>query len=82
VADRWQTPPQIAKTLGCKPDTVLAWIRSGELVAVNLARRGSTRPRYRIEPRALEAFLAARRVVPSAPTVRRRKRRTEVIEFF
>jgi hypothetical protein len=65
-------------------ETVIGWIRSGELPAANVARRGATRPRFRIDPTDLAAFLAARR--PDAPLAvkptRRRKQTAGVIEFY
>jgi len=45
-------------------------------------RPGSTRPRWRVTPKAMDAFLAARGNRPAATTTRRRKRMTDVIEFF
>jgi hypothetical protein len=61
---RNQTPPQYARQLGVANTKVLELIRTGELAALNLANRGCTRPRYSIPPAAIEAFEAARRVVP------------------
>lgn len=58
------TPPQVARRFGCKPETVLAWIRSGEIAALNLAQPGTLRPRYRISPQALADFEIRRTVVP------------------
>ena len=40
------TPPVIAVQLGCHVSTVLAFIETGELRAVNLGR--TSRPRWRI----------------------------------
>lgn len=50
-----------ARFLRVRLGQVSAWVRSGELAAANLAGPGQ-RPRYRIAPAALEAFLAARSV--------------------
>jgi excisionase family DNA binding protein len=41
----YRTPPEIARRLGVGPEKVLAWIRSGELAAVNLATTRHGRPR-------------------------------------
>ena len=62
--------------------TVLGWIRSGELKAINVGRRlGGKKPRWRITQSALEAFEALR--TPSPPTTqKRRKKQTTVIEFY
>ncbi len=52
----WITPPQYAKELRVKDATVLAWIRSGQLVAINVAKPGTTRPRFRIHRSEAVAF--------------------------
>src|SRR5262245_47626609 len=63
--------------------TVLEWIRSGELKAVNVSRRpGSKKPRWRITPAALDAFEALRTPTPPPPKTRRRNRPADVIEFY
>ncbi len=43
-----------------RPAHVLAWIRTGELHAVNVAARAGGRPRWRISVEALERFDEAR----------------------
>jgi hypothetical protein len=63
--------------------TVLGWIRSGELRAINVGRRpGAKKPRWRITQEALEAFELARTPTPVAPRARRRGRPAEVIQFY
>jgi excisionase family DNA binding protein len=63
--------------------TVLGWIRSGELRAVNVGRRqGAKKPRWRITQAALEAFELARTPTPPPPKGRRRKQAAEVIRFY
>jgi hypothetical protein len=64
------TPRQVAKQLRSSPDTVLGWIKSGQLAASNLATRG--RPRYVVTPEAMTDFLK-RRQPTSTPKPRRRK---------
>lgn len=78
------TPPQLAKQWGISPDKILAFIRSGELSAIDISsRRGSPRPRYLIDRRDIEAFELARAVIPPAPKIRRRRRRDPAItEYF
>jgi hypothetical protein len=61
------TPPQIAQRLGVAPRKVIQWIVSGELRALNLASRGSRRPRYSVSLDALRDFEQARTVVPQQP---------------
>lgn len=62
--------PQIAKRLGVLPRKVQVWIRSGELVASNLAASAGGRSRFKVRPDDLEAFLVARQ--PKRPRGRRR----------
>ena len=73
----------VCERLGVNEHTVLGWIRSGELRAVNVGRRpGGKKPRWRITQEALEAFEQLRRPTPSVPRARRRRRPAEVIEFY
>lgn len=70
------TVNDIAKLFGVHEGTVLAWIASGELKAVNvgvsLARK---KPRWRITEKALEDFQLLRASMPPAtPTPRKRRK--------
>ncbi len=56
------TPPEVAKQLRCRASQVLAWIKSGELKASNLSK--GNRPRYRVTPEDLAAFLKSRQPEP------------------
>lgn len=77
------TVHELCERYGVSEHTVLQWIRSGELRAVNVGRRpGTKKPRWRITREALEAFELARTPTPSPPRVRRRKRLAEVIKFY
>jgi hypothetical protein len=78
----FHTPPAIAKALGIKPERVVSMIRSGEIQAVNLASRGSRRPRFRVSEESLQAFLAGRAVVPPTPSPTHRQRRYSGKEYF
>ena len=79
---RWLTPPDVAEQLGVEPPKVIAWINAGELVAVNVAQSlHGKRPRWRIDPRELEAFLLRRQKRPNAPRAKRRKL-VGVTEYF
>jgi excisionase family DNA binding protein len=63
--------------------TVLSWIRSGELRAVNVGRKpGSKKPRWRISEEALAAFEQSRTPTPPPPRAQRRKRPAGVIKFY
>jgi hypothetical protein len=57
--NQFLTPPAVGRLLGCGSDKVLGLIRTGELRASNLAS-GSQRPRWKINPVDLQAFLERR----------------------
>jgi excisionase family DNA binding protein len=82
-ADRQKlTPPQLARRLGVSPDKILAWIRSGELRALNAATNRGGRPRWLIDEADVMTFETLRSA-PSRPSTRRRRRSMDqVIEFF
>jgi hypothetical protein len=85
MAVRNLTPPELARQYRVANKKVLAWIRNGELVAINLANRGCTRARYSIPPEAIEAFEEARRVIPDgglSTTQRLRRRAATGIKEF
>ena len=69
------TPPAVAKFYGVSPETVIDWIRSGQLRAIDVARHGSKRPRFRIDQAALIAFEASRTATPEQKISRRRRER-------
>ena len=63
--------------------TVLGWIRTGELRAINVGRRlGAKKPRWRVTEEALTAWEQRRTPTPPLPRAKRRKRPAEVIEFY
>lgn len=75
----------LTKKFGVGEATVLRWILSGQLKAMNVGRMpGLGKPRWRITEKALADFESARSTtVPARPTVRRTKRKSpEVIEFY
>ena len=77
------TPPEVAKMWGITPEKVIAFIRSGELRAINVATRLGGRPRFLIDVSDLAAFEARRAVVPQTKPVRRRVTRDkDVIQFL
>ena len=76
------TPPELARTWGIKPDKVLAWIRSGELRAINVATDQLGRPRYLIDPNEVEAFEQRRAVVERPVLCRRRGRRNNGVPHY
>jgi excisionase family DNA binding protein len=59
------TVRDICNRFGVHEHTVLAWIHSGELKAVNVGREpGKKKPRWRITQKSLDAFEAARTPTP------------------
>jgi len=64
--------------------TVLGWIHSNELKALNVGRApGKKKPRWRITQESLDSFEALRTQTPPQPrTRRRRKCGTEVVERY
>ena len=55
------TKTEIAQRLLVSIATVDSWIETGELVATDVRRRGSARPRWRIAEEDLDSFLRSRR---------------------
>jgi excisionase family DNA binding protein len=73
----------LCERYGVSEHTILQWIRSGELKAVNVGRKpGTKKPRWRITAEALAAFELARTPTPPPPRMRRKKRPAEVIQFY
>jgi excisionase family DNA binding protein len=63
--------------------TVLAWIASGELAAINAARTAGGKPHWRISDDALQAFELLRSAQPvDRPSRRRRRQAADVVEFY
>ena len=74
----------LADRYGTTTQTILNWIRRGELKAINIGRTPNGRkPRWRIPESAVAEFEAARTQRATAP-VRRRKRGSDskVVEFY
>lgn len=69
------TIEQVAERHGVDRDAVSGWIKSKELLAVNVARdKRSKRPTWRIRPEDLETFELSRRTTnSSAPQARKRR---------
>ena len=80
-APRWLCAREIAQQLAVKPERVIAWIRAGQLRAVNVGD-GLVKPRFRIAPSDLENFLAARAVQPPVRPARRRRQVEGITEYF
>jgi len=79
------SPADIAARYCVKADAVLAWIGSGELRAIDVARSRTRKlPRWRISPADLESFEEARAAKPPIrpPPKTRKKSDSDVIQFF
>lgn len=72
------TTGEVAAITRSRPETVVNhWIRGGELLAVNFARKGATRPRFRIRREDLKSFLRRRSTLPQVKPASRRRRGDE-----
>jgi excisionase family DNA binding protein len=68
------TPSELARILRVNADRVRAWIRSGEMPALNLASKRCVRPRFVVLPHHLAAFERKRAAaLPPRPPRRERK---------
>jgi excisionase family DNA binding protein len=80
---RGYTPNELARLLRVSADRVRAWIRSGELAAINTAPHRCGRPRFIVLPDHLEAFKKRRAAAtPEARPARRRRQRTGEVDYF
>jgi excisionase family DNA binding protein len=77
------TVEDLTNRYGVTVHTVLSWIHSGELKAVNVGRTpAGKKPRWRITEQALAEFEALRTPTPPIPRAKRRKRPADVVEFY
>jgi len=58
------SPADVAARWDAKADTVRDLIRAGVLPASDISRPGSKKPRYRISPADLLAFVQLRKLAP------------------
>ncbi|MFV0445446.1 MAG: helix-turn-helix domain-containing protein [Planctomycetaceae bacterium] len=73
----------IAELCAVSERTVTDWIASGDLRSVNLSRsRTSGKPRRRVLPHDLDAFLASRASDANKPAPRRRRVALPPMEEF
>lgn len=83
VEQRKVSVPHLAKEWGIASNKITAWIKSGELKAINAATSRDQRPRYLIDRRDIEEFERSRLVVPDQPQPRvRRKRQPAGKDYF
>ncbi len=76
------TPAQLAREWGCDVKTVRAWIRSGQLRAIDAAVRPGGRPRFLIDRADVIAFENARAVQAPGRKPRRRRTPASIIQFI
>ena len=81
---RTLTVSEMCERYAVNEHTVLGWIRSGELKAVNVGRHpGLKKPRWRITPEALTTFEQLRTPTATPPVTRRRKKAdTSEVVFY
>ena len=81
---RYIKPGQFASELQVKRDAVYAWIASGELRAVNVARGNGRRPSWRIPVDAVAEFELRRgnEELALTPVRTRRHKREDFREYF
>jgi excisionase family DNA binding protein len=75
-------PADVAEHLGVDVGKVLAWIRRGELRALNVAARQGGKARYRITPEDLEVFEMKRTISPMPRATRRRAKSGWKFQYF
>lgn len=76
------TVADIARLYRVSPDKVRAWIKRGELSAINTSDVRCGKPRFVVTPQALAAFERGRQAAtPNAPKPKRR-RKTNQIDFY
>ena len=66
------TPGMLAEARGLRHHTILAWIASGELEAVDHRAPGSNRPAWKISLAAIDSFDRRRSNTRPAPRAKRR----------
>lgn len=76
------TPPEIARRWGIKSSKVLAWIRSGQLRAINAAESLGGRPRYLVDVKDLAAFERTREVTKPKPRRSNNSPNVGITEYF
>ncbi len=75
------TPREVARLLRVRRETVIAWIKTKALDAIDTRAPGRMLPRFKISPGALEAFERSRAVCPPAER-QRQAADPDVIEYY
>ena len=76
------TVQKIAERYAVGEHTVLRWIRTGDLRAIDVSRNSGGKPRWRVTQESLQAFEALRTGTPAPATKRRRRQAQDVIAFY
>jgi transposase-like protein len=79
---RGHTVADVARRYRVGEDKVRAWVRRGELAAVNVASSLCARPQLRITPEALAAFERGRSTAPPPRPARRRRQPAGMVDYF
>lgn len=74
MSDPLHTAKEAAATIGTTERQLWTLIRTGEIVAVNIAISTTGRPRWRIPESSIRDFIERRKYIPPAPRTRRRRR--------
>jgi excisionase family DNA binding protein len=83
AAVRGYTPNELAKILRVNADRVRAWIKSGELPAINTASARCGKPRFVILPHHLAEFEKRRQAAETPkPERRRRSKQTTEVDYY
>ncbi len=81
--DRIFTVADLVERYHVSEHTVLRWIRSSELIAIDVSRRQGGKPRWRVTIGSLTDFELRRTASSSTPRHRRRcKQPADVIQFY
>jgi hypothetical protein len=75
------TVRMLARRWCVSPEKIRAWIRRGELVAVNVATALCGRPRWVVTPDSLATF-EQRRTGGVPPKPQRRRRKTTAVDYY
>ena len=79
---RGYTPNELARVLRVSPDRIRAWIRAGELGALDTARHRCGKPRCVILPHHLAEFERRRSAAPPPKAPRRRRRQATAVDYY
>ena len=82
VSTRGLTVREVARRYRVGEDKVRAWIRSGELRAINTAAVACGKSRWVIPPEALSEFEHRRVASPPHPKPRQRRRQQGATDFY